>query len=152
MSLNICGDGFECRVVLGHEDVAQSAPAFGRLLADHPDDDEGKAGEPLDRFLARRLRSIAQVNLHCAALRWERWVQLIKESVRTESVQDRGTSYPALMPDPIAERWAASGLMALTGSVEHRSGHLPDSWRDLIESRRRSRISTHWLSWVNVPR
>jgi hypothetical protein len=30
--------------------------------------------------------------------------------------------YPAQMPDPIAERWAASGLMTLTGSVEQPLG------------------------------
>ena len=84
-----------------------------------PTIDERKAGEPLDRLLARRLRWHRSGSTITAPLRSDGSgpVQLIEERVSTEDVQDRETLPCGVMPDPTAQRWAASGLMALTGSV-----------------------------------
>ena len=118
MGFEVRHNGVEDRVALGDEDVAQLRPTVGpRSSRMSPTTTKGRL---VNRSIVSSLGACE------ASLRFTITAPLRSEGSGRSSSSRRASAlrmsriarrYPAPMPDPIVERWAASGLMALTGSM-----------------------------------
>ena len=92
------------------------------LAVQHTDDDERQAGQTVGQRPHRaRHTPLDRDQDRTGPFDGDGAGQLRQEDVGAEMFEDRGR-YPAAMDASPVQRWAASGVMALTGTVDHALG------------------------------